>query len=204
MLRMGGYLETTTQKGPQGGKASRRPLQTEEIEPLKDGKCTEWHEDVNGIFIYISGSKTDWLNQGMARSHNLIPEGVGDSHLCPLRILIKICEISPPKFQRNADRTFATWRSGKSIKPDMVVSMLRMAAFEQCLCPSAFSLHSMRAGGATALYRATGNVELVARMGRWGTRSISAYLWGSREVMRGLGLIMAQGTTPNIERRAIL
>ena len=54
-------------------------------------------------------------------------------------------------------------------------------------------MHSLRAGGAAALYRAAGDVDLVARMGRWETRSISAYLRESREVARGHVRLLAQG-----------
>ena len=191
MLRMSEYVD----KGPADryGKYGRHPLRMGEIEPLVKGKRTAWSGEVDEISIYISGSKTDWLNQGMVRSHNQIPLTEPNSHLCPVRSLIKLWKLAPSKFQRNTDRVFAAWRSGKSIKADRIVALLRMAVFKQGMNPSAFSLHSLRAGGATALYRATGNIELVARMGRWKTSSISAYLWESHELMHGLGKLMAQG-----------
>ena len=194
MLRMSEYLE----KGPSDkyGRLGRRPLLMHEIEPLCGGKRVDWSGDVDEISIFISGSKTDWLNQGMVRSHNTTPLSEPNSHLCPVRGLVKLWELAPSKFQRNTDRAFATWRSGKPIQADRLVAVLRLAVFKQGLNPNAFSLHSLRAGGATALYRATGNIELVARMGRWRTSSISAYLWESHEVMRGLGKLMAQGGTP--------
>ena len=193
MLRMSEYLELPTRGDASVEAKARRPLTMDEIEPMIDGKRCEWSEDVNEISIYISGSKTDWLNQGMVRSRNLIPDDVEHHHLCPVRGLIKLWKLRPSKFHRNSDCTFATWKSGKRIQQDRVVSLLRMAVFAQGLNPAAFSLHSLRAGGATALYRATGNIELVARMGRWKTSSISAYLWESHEIMRGLGRLMAQG-----------
>ena len=73
---------------------------------------------------------------------------------------------------------FASLRSGKPINPDGVVALLRMAVSDQGQTPSAFPLRSLIAGGAAVLYRETGNIELAARMGRWGTSSISAYLRG--------------------------
>ena len=103
----------------------------------------------------------------MARSSNLIPEEVPNSHLRPLSSLIKLWKICPANFHRGDERVFASWRSGKPINPDRVLALLRMAVFEQGLSPTALSLNSMRAVGATALYRETGNVELVAGMGRW-------------------------------------
>ena len=193
MLRMGGYLE----KAPKEQKAQeylrRHPLQMNEIEPLVNGKKADWSQDVGEISIYISGSKTDWINHGMVRSHNQIPVGTTNDHLRPVKGLKRLWEINPAKFQRSNGRIYASWKSDRPIKPDRILAMLSMALFEQGMNPSAFSLHSLRAGGATPLYRATGNIELVARMGRWRTSSISAYLWESHEIMRGLGKLMAQG-----------
>ena len=193
MLRMGEYLEKTPSESKRRDYPQRHPLQMNEIEPLCQGKKVDWSLDVDEIAIYISGSKTDWLNQGMVRSHNSIPPGATNDHLCPVKGLKRLWEICPAKFHRNNDRIFASWKSGRPIKPDSILATLRLAVFEQGMNPSAFSLHSLRAGGATALYRATGNIELVARMGRWETSSISAYLWESHEIMRGLGRLMAQG-----------
>ena len=136
----GGYLEKTAHWDSNIDSVARHPHQTDEIEPLTDGIMSAWSGEINAIPIYIYGSKTDWLNQGMARSHNLIPEGVPNSRLFPARSLIKLWKISPAKFHRNNERVFASWRSGKSIKTDRVWALLRMAVFEHGLCPAAFSL----------------------------------------------------------------
>ena len=147
MLRMGGYLEKRTRDDQNNEYDARHPLQTDVIEPTINGMRSYWSDDVDEIAIYISGSKTDWLNQGMVRSHNLIPEGAENSKLSPVRSLAKLWKLCPAKFERNNERVFASWRSGKPIKPDIVLSLLRMAIFEQGMCPNAFSLHSLRAGG---------------------------------------------------------
>ena len=129
----------------------------------------------------------------MVRSRNMIPSDVENSHLCPVRGLKRLWKLPPSKFHRNNDRVFAPWKSGRPIKPDRIVALLRAAVFEQDMWHNAFSLHSLRAGGATALYRTAGNIELVARMGIWKTSSVSPYLCESHEIMRGPGRIMAQG-----------
>ena len=97
----------------------------------------------------------------------------------------------PGEVAQNADRTCETWMSGKPIKADRAVAVLRMAGFQQGLNRDAFSMRSMRAGGVAALYRATGNIELVARTGRCKTSSISAYHRAIRDVTRRLGRLMA-------------
>ena len=119
---------------------------SDEIEPLINGVRAEWPEGVNAVSIYISGSKTDWLNQCVIRSHNLIPSTVPNSHLRPVRSLAKQWEIRPDKFLRNNEMIFAHWKSGKPVKLDRVVSLLRMAVFEQGLNQAAFPLHFLRAG----------------------------------------------------------
>ena len=68
----------------------------------------------------------------------------------------------------------------------------RAAVFKNGNSPHAFPPRPIRAGGATALYRAAGDIELVARFGRWKSKSISAYLWESREMMFALGRKMVE------------
>ena len=53
------------------------------------------------------------------------------------------------------------------------------------IAPS-FSLHPLTAGGATALYRATKDIDLAERFGRWETRSISERIWESLQMMDGM------------------
>ena len=192
-MRMSEYLGKSTQNEHNKDNNARHPILADAIEPLIDGRRAEWPDDIGEISICLSGSATDRLNQCAARPRNLIPTSVPNSNLWPVRRLAKLWKICPPKFQMNREREFATWRSGTPIKPGRVVALLRMAVSEQGLNPAAFSPHSMRSGGATDLYRATENIELVARMGRRGTSSISAYLRESGEVMRGFGCIMSQG-----------
>ena len=49
-----------------------------------------------------------------------------------------------------------------------------------------YGSHSLRIGGATALYNATHDVEYVKRFGRWSSNSFSLYLWESRDSTKGL------------------
>ena len=53
--------------------------------------------------------------------------------------------------------------------------------------------HSLRIGGASALYQATGgNVPLVKRLGRWQSDAFEGYIWESRELTLGLAERMAR------------
>ena len=187
MLRMSEYIV----KGKE--TEGRHPLHMEDIEPLKDGVRCEWGPGVNGVSIFISGSKTDWLNQGATRSHSKVAPGPPNSQLCVVKALLDLYECFPAKFRKMRGSPFATWRNGTAIPAAYVTATLRAAAFKQGYKSDAYSLHSLRAGGATALYRATRDIELVARFGRWRTASISSYLWESDQTMSGLRSLMLQG-----------
>ena len=159
-----------------GENEIRHPLLKGEIDPFSGGRRSGWVGRSAEISICIAGAKTDCLNRGTISSRNMIPDGGKNTHLCPVRHLVKLWKICPPKCHMDGVWVSESWMSGKPIKPDRAVSLLGVAVSQQCLHPSAFSIHSLRAGSATALYRATGDIGLVARIGRCGTSSISPYL----------------------------
>ena len=51
--------------------------------------------------------------------------------------------------------------------------------------------HSLRIGGASALYHATGEIETVKRYGRWASGAFHRYLWDSAEQSKGVAEKMA-------------
>ena len=60
---------------------------------------------------------------------------------------------------------------------------LQAAADGVGLPKSRFLSHSLRVGGATALYQATADIELVKRMGRWTSSAVHRYLQDGGAVM---------------------
>ena len=50
---------------------------------------------------------------------------------------------------------------------------------------SRMQVHSLRLGGATALWAATGNLALVKRVGRWTSDAVHRYLQDDAIIMRG-------------------
>ena len=52
---------------------------------------------------------------------------------------------------------------------------------------SAVGTHSLRVGGATAVYAVTkGNKDLVQRLGRWASDAFQGYVWEDRTLTLGL------------------
>ena len=58
-----------------------------------------------------------------------------------------------------------------------IQALLQRAAVAQNLPPSRFMSHSLRIGGASALFQATGEIETVKRAGRWSSSTVQRYLW---------------------------
>ena len=88
-------------------------------------------QGVNGVSIFISGSTTDWLNQGDARSHSKVGPNPSNSHLCIATALLGLHEAYPSKCHKRRDTPFATWRNGENIPASYVTATLRDSAFKQ-------------------------------------------------------------------------
>ena len=69
-----------------------------------------------------------------------------------------------------------------------------MAAEAKGLPAARFKSHSLRIGGASAIYHATGDTEVVKRYGRWSSGAFHRYLWESDEQHKQLAAKMAETT----------
>ena len=58
-----------------------------------------------------------------------------------------------------------------------------------------YGSHSLRVGGATALYHAGMPVEIIKRYGRWVSDCFQGYLWEGNEDSKGLAAKMASDTS---------
>ena len=67
-----------------------------------------------------------------------------------------------------------------------------MAAEAKGLPSARFKSHSLRIGGASAIYHATGDTEIVKRYGRWTSSALHRYLWDSDEQHKQLAAKMAE------------
>ena len=116
----------------------------------------------------------------------------------------------PEKFSKRADLPISTCRNGSPIPAQSVTALLSAAASAIGNCPIAYSLHSRRAGGASALYQATHDIDLVARIGRWKSKCISVYIWESHQFYAGMGTATVTGghvlhqATRDLERKGPL
>ena len=82
--------------------------------------------------------------------------------------------------------------------------VLEQAALACGYDPRRFRSHSLRIGGATALYHVRPDVQLIQRFGRWSSSAFQGYLWEAHERQKGLAQGMATDhselTAPASER----
>ena len=163
----------------------RHSIRGIDIKPKINGNRTEWHEEVDSATLHLAGSKTDWINQGTVRTHGRLEGDNPNVQICVVRNLQTLFEMCPVKANKNLNLPFDRWGNDILITASHVTFLIKTAAKANGLNPNDYTLHSIRSGGATALYRATGDLDLVGRFGRWKGRSIHGYLWESHQMLIG-------------------
>ena len=129
----------------------------------------------NELTLQFRKTKTDQAGFG----ENKLLRATGKRHLCPVEAMERMRMVWPNRFVEGAAesmRPLFRWASGKALKRLEIQGLLRQAARGVGLPPERYMTHSLRIGGATALYQATMDVELVKRMGRWTSSAVHRYL----------------------------
>ena len=111
--------------------------------------------------------------------------------LCPVKAMdYRI--VCPDRFQgMDAERPLFVWGNGSMLRRTEVQFLLQKAAKAEGLPSERFLSHSLRIGGASALYQVFGNIELVKRMGRWSSSTVQRYLFDGGDVVKQLSVKMA-------------
>ena len=120
--------------------------------------------------------RTDQLAFGESKTL----KATGKRFLCPVEALERMRGTWPQRFSATSGegkRPLFRWASGAVLKRTEVQLLLQRAAQGVGLPPERFLSHSLRIGGATALYQATADIELVKRMGRWSSSTVQRYLY---------------------------
>ena len=178
LLRSSEYLRKA--EAPDAEKC----LRVEHVIVALRGEDCHAPEGVHGneVVIFHPGSKNDWMGQG---SSNNIFEDPDNSPLCVVRLFNLLREMRPRFFSAVGTHLF-TLTSGFVIHRDLVEQTLREAAERLNLPGEMFSTHSLRAGGATAMWAAKYAVEEIQRRGRWVSQCFRIYIWEGRERAAGI------------------
>ena len=127
------------------------------------------------VTLQFRKTKADQLAFGESKTL----KATGKRFLCPVEALERMRGTWPQRFSATSGegkRPLFRWASGAVLKRTEVQLLLQRAAQGVGLPPERFLSHSLRIGGATALYQATADIELVKRMGRWSSSTVQRYL----------------------------
>ena len=118
----------------------------------------------------------------------------GDAALCVVEAYCQFVRHAPQRRAGGADAGdhLLVWRDGRPIQRSEVQAALMRAAEAQGVAPEAIGSHSLRFGGASALWAAYRDTGLVRRWGRWASDCYQSYLWDSKDAARGVAEAMAK------------
>ena len=123
--------------------------------------------------------------EGQGRELNLF--AAPGNPLCVVTALTNLARLKPGVFHQPDEFLFRT-SDGKCVKKELIQRHLRRAASEteSDYDPMNYSSHSLRSGGATAMYHADIPIEDIQRRGRWKSDCWRIYIFGDRNRARGL------------------
>ena len=101
-------------------------------------------------------------------------------------------EVKPKAFQgKQREEPLFVRENGVPLRRVEVQRLLELSALSQGMDATKMGSHSLRIGGATAMYHSTGDLEVVKRYGRWASDAFHGYIWESSEGQQGLARGMA-------------
>jgi hypothetical protein len=133
--------------------------------------------DCDEVVVFHPGAKNDWLGQGSSANIYADP---GGSPLCVVRLFNLMRRAKPNYFKQHGKHLF-TLQNGSVLARTAVDSALKSAAERLRWPVDTVSTHSLRAGGATAMWAAGKTAEEIQRRGRWASQCFRIYIWESRE-----------------------
>ena len=193
MLRKSEFLIGLAIRGTDWKRAKRRPICNTDLLPRRNREFCKWDEEPDEVVMFLKGSKTDWLNQGAVRNHSALPGAHKNKELCLVSALVRLFGVYPGALEGSEPRPIAMYRNGQPITAYTLARVLKRGVGAHGANPDTVTLHSLRAGGATALCQSTGSMESVRKLGRWKSDAASVYLWESYEQLQGLSGAMASG-----------
>ena len=181
MLRAKEYCDS-------GGVDAHMILRGMDVRLTKDG-C-DVKTGANEVTIQFRETKADQEAFGSCKTMG----ATGELHLCPVHALEELREVAQRRFSPGpeAHLPLFRWGNGTTLRRTEVQAVLQKAARAERLPEDRFMSHSLRIGGASALFQASGEIELVKRMGRWSSSAVQRYLYDGGEVLKELSGRMAR------------
>ena len=118
--------------------------------------------DADEVMLTLHDSKGDQRNEGQTR--NLFRPG---EDLCPIRIFSELQRRWPRRWKGGAHLPLFRKEDGSMVRREDVVRLVRVSAEACGDDPSEVDGHSVRRGGATALFKGGVEFPRIMRFGRW-------------------------------------
>ena len=148
------------------------------------------NDEAKGITMQFRKTKTDQEAYGTCKT--MYESGVPG--ICVVRARNDYKNLAPQRFGNGAEalQPLFRWSGGQVLKRTQVQDLLQRAAKGIGLPPERFRSHSLRIGGASALFQATGEIELVKRTGRWSSSAVQKYLHDGVTALKSAASKMAR------------
>ena len=116
---------------------------------------------------YSRGGGADWLSIGTVQTHGKFPADRPNKNIRLVGHFANLYSLIPERFGEEARETFASWSNEFLTTNIQATKMIRMDVRLDGVNPDQYAMRSRRRGGAAALYRDTGDLDLAATYGRW-------------------------------------
>ena len=139
--------------------------------------------------LTIARSKTDQFNPG----HEKILKAT-DHELCPVKVFHRWSQLNPTLLE--SDNLVFPPNIRKTL-----ACALKLAGSYVGLDHSRIGNHSLRSGGATLMFTAGFDIEIIKRWGRWLSPTFHTYIWRDEHILSHIGRGMLRNT-PGLPGRA--
>ena len=174
---------------PLGYLPTSRQLKGRQVLLYAQGKlCTLSNlAEADEVRLQLVGSKTNY-NLETNRNHFRSGQSV-----CPVSAVSDLFRKFPMRYFGGLEAEEPLFRtsSGEGIQREAIQLLLRQAA-QQCQVGGTIGSHSLRFGGASALWTAYKDASVVRRYGRWASDAFHTYLWEDRKYSQGMAGSMLQ------------
>ena len=145
-------------------------------------------KEADEIVLTIRSSKTDIYNRGEIRNHFRSEE-----EICPVKAAIALFLNYPQRYGEGNDTMGPLFRTedDKLLPRGAVQAMIERSGRALNMPEGDLGTHSLRFGGASAIWAAYGESALVKRWGRWASDSFQTYLWDARKASQDVAKKMA-------------
>ena len=158
LLRSSEYLRT------EHGIDTDKCIRMEHLTFYRDGTLIDGVEDATRVCLFLPFSKTSITGNGVS----LVLDADPGNPLCLVGMCNRMRAMKPHRFRECVgDIHVFSYGNGAVLHKSSVQKLLKEAAKRAGFEPADFTSHSLRAGGASAMYHNGFSAEEIQRRGRW-------------------------------------